>query len=177
MKKNLIRLSAAAMAAVCVLSLGACGSNNNSKAESGAGSSAVSTAASTVESSQAASSAAATDSGDAAYTSVQDFINSAQMQADIEELKASAAEEDMDIDVTAEGNTMVLTFDLGDYDGLDEETASAAAELLAATMDDTMAAMADELAENVTADDAAVKIRFIMNGGELYSETYPANAE
>lgn len=164
MKKFIIRGAACALAAASLLSLCACGSGE--KQDQGNTSAPVSSAVSAPAESNAAE--------DGLYASVEELLNTDEMQEEIQALKDSLAEEDMDVEIKAEGNTMVLAFDLTNVPDLDEDTAAAAAELLASSMESVFEEMAEELSNGIVAEGAAVEARFLMNGQEIYSQEYSA---
>lgn len=182
MKKVFTRMSAAVLAATCLLSLAACGgSNNNSKDDTSKVSSAAVSTAAGEESSQAAElSSTAEESSQPAnesmgYTTLEDFINSDETQKDLKELQDSMAEQGMGVDITAEGNKMILSFDLGN--AVEEETAADAAEGLVTLMDSAFEEMADSLAESLGTNDTALEVKFLYNGEEVYSQEYSVTYE
>lgn len=196
MKKNLIRLLAAAMGAACVLSFAACGGNNASKTESGASSKAVSSAASQADASSPASSAAAPQDISSAPTSsavegdvssvaaatdgfetVEDFINSDIMQEQLNSMKESMASSGMDVDITANGNQLIYTFIYQDTKGVDPETLGSVLGTLTDSMAETFEGIASDLAEAVGADASVVVTYVAEDGSELYSQEFFPAAE
>lgn len=175
MKKYLVRGLACALAAASILSLCACGSGEKQdKSSAVPSSSSVSGSVSTPASSAVSTPAESSTADEGLFASVEELINTDEMQAEIGELKSTMAEEDMDVEIKAEGNTMVIAFDLSNVPDMDEDTAAAAAELLATSMDSVFEEMAQELASSIAAEDTAVEARFLMNGKEIYSQEYSA---
>lgn len=195
MKKNLIRLLAAAMGAACVLSFAACGGNNASKTESGASSKAVSFAASQADASSPASSAAAPQDISSApassaaddqvssaaatdgFETVEDFINSDIMQEQLNSMKESMASSGMDVDITANGNQLIYTFIYQDTKGVDPETLGSVLGTLTDSMAETFEGIASDLAEAVGADASVVVTYVAEDGSELYSQEFFPAAE
>ncbi len=180
MKKYLVRGLACALAAASILSLCACSSGEKQDESTAPRSSSVSSSSSVSDSVSAPASSAVSTPAESStddeglFASVEELINTDVMQEEIGELKSTLAEEDMDVEVKAEGNTMVIAFDLSNVPDLDEDTAAAAAELLATSMDSVFEEMAQELASGIAADDTAVEARFLMNGEVIYSQEYSA---
>lgn len=184
MKKNFVRLGIFAMTLFCALSFAACGGNNSSSASSkqqtassdGAVSSQadpVSSASSAVESSQpAASSDGQKDLAE--METVEDFIKSGMMDSEIKALQDTAAEEGMKIELTAEGNKMILIFECGELlgDEVDTETAGTIFQALAESMTEDMEEMATGLKDAIEQEDVSVELRFEASGEELYSQEF-----
>lgn len=178
MKKNLIRISASILALVCLVSLAACSGENTSSIEtnssSAAGSSSDAPASSGISSSDEDSSSAAS-SVDKGMT-LEDYINSDKMQSGISTLNESFEAQGGSLNVSAEGNTMVLTVtfhDLGDAD------LTQLGELLAASLEGLSSSyepLAADLKDAIGADDASIKVVCAAEDGtELCSkEFFPA---
>lgn len=184
MKKNLVRLFAAAMGAACVFSFAACGGNSSSKAQSSASSTVVSSeasvssavpASSTAEDVSSAAQDVSSTAGTEGLITIEDFVNSDIMQKELSTMKESMAEDGMDIDVTANGNQLVYTFDYGDLgDDMDADVMSAALEGAMDSMASTFEEVADQLQEAVGSEDVSVLVEFVAGSEELYSkEFYP----
>lgn len=183
MKKNLIRLTACAAAAACVLSFAACSSNGKTVSSAAAGSEALGLpASSAAESSQAASSSEAAVSSEAAdgktasgkYATVEDFVNSDSMQKQLESMKSSLSGEGMTIDVTGEGDKLIYTFTYTEDLGEDQiESVSAALESALEQMSGTFEGVASSLKAAVEVESPVVVVAYVAaDGTELCSREF-----
>ncbi len=174
MKKNLIRLAAAALSAACLLSLSACGgkkdgqsSSSSTPASSAAVSSTVSEPESSVASTPASSTAGLTASGK--FATVEEFVNSDVMQSQFESMK-SALEGDsgVTVDLTGEGNKLVYTFTYADLDDVEDMDAlSEALEASVEEMASTFQGVATALKDAVEAENPVVAVRYAAPDGTL----------
>ena len=170
MKKKLISM----MAMAClVLSLTACGGN---------GETAQKTEPETTEQAEGEES---TESAETADTSdgmtLEDYFNSAAMQAFIETAKAQYLEEGIESEMYAEGNELRYDFTMSDIETTDEDR-SLMSDVLASMTEasaDSFIDTAKQAKEVVTNDEVIVVITYYDGAGnELYSQSFSsADAE
>lgn len=185
MKKLLIRLTACAAAAACVLSFAACSSNG--KAVSSVGSQAAGLpASSAAESSQAAPSSEADASSETTVSSkaaggktangkfatVEDFANSDSMRKQLESIKSSL--EGMTLEITAEGSKLIYTFTYTEPLAEDEiESVSAAMKTALDQMAGSFEKIASSLQEAVDIESPTVVVAYrTADGAELCSKEF-----
>ena len=113
---------------------------------------------------------------------VSDYINSKDFQTELNDMKSSLEGSGMDIDVTAEGNTLVMTYTMDmsalGVDEVTEEDKAALGESLSSALggaSDTFVELADELAgEGV--ENPVVRVTYkLSDGSVLASEDFPAS--
>lgn len=112
--------------------------------------------------------------GNALYNSVADYVNSDAMQAALNSMKNTYANDVMSIDMVAEGeNKLVYIFS---YDTIAHTEGDGLTEALEAAMgaqDATFQQTANSIAPFVNNDEVIVEIRYVdMNGAVIYSKTY-----
>ncbi len=174
MKRNLIRLAAAALSAACLLSLSACSGKNDDKGSSSSAS--ASSAATSSGVSGLGSSSAGTPASSAAelaasgkFATVEEFVNSDVMQSQFESMKSSLeGDSGVTVDLTGEGNKLVYIFtyvDLDDVEDIDalSEALEASIDQLASTFQGVAAALKDAVEE----ENPVVVVRYAAPDGTL----------
>ncbi len=181
MKKNLIRLTACALGAMCVLTFAACsGDKPSSSAASTASdpqsSAAVSSAAQSsqaAESQPASSAAAGGLNANGKFDTVEDFVNSDLMQTQLDSMKSSLDDDTMSIELTGEGNKLIYTFTYKDLEGVDAATLGPALESSLENMASTFESIASSLKSAVEVDDPVVVVTYLgPDGEELCSKEF-----
>ena len=153
------------------------GNVTNENSQSGANSQSASNddgSQSTSNNSQSEQSESTKSKGFALYNSVADYVNSDAMQAALDSMKSTYANDVMSIDMVAEGdNKLVYIFS---YDTIAHTEGDGMAEALEAaigTQDATFQQTANSIKPFVNSDEVIVEIRYIdMNGAVIYSKTY-----
>lgn len=185
MKKNLIRLLAAALGVACVMSLSACGGNGGDKKTSSTAP-VSSTAAGTEASTAGTESTPASQAGDVSsekplseLETVEDFVNSSLIKGQLDSMKEEMSGQGLDIDITAEGNKLVYTFAYQDLQGADRDTVAAALEGAMDSMAATFEDIAAQLKDAVEQDDVSVEVRYLDDQGEelCTREFFPSEGE
>lgn len=186
MKKNFVRILACVMAASAILTMTACGSDDNTSSTAsaaGASSSVSSAVSSAPESSAPAESSEVSSSAGMAglnangkFDTIENFVNSDLIQSQLDSLKSSAEDSDMNIAITGEGNKLVYTFTYGE--GTDTEGMAEALEAALDTQASTFEDVAASLTEAVEVEDPIVVVVYAdSEGNEIYSREFTATAE
>ena len=167
MKKRIVSMAAV----VCLaLSLSACG---------GGGDTANNTAQETTGQTETAETADTADTAEG--MTLEDYFNSAAMQAFIETAKAQYLEEGIESEMYAEGNELRYDFTMSDIETTDEDR-SLMSDVLASMTEasaDSFIDTAKQAKEVVTNDEVIVVITYYDGAGnELYSQSFSsADAE
>lgn len=182
MKKLLKNIALAAVAAAMVLSMTACG--GTAPSASAAVSSSSTASVSSAESSQAESSSAVDSSEDqensedtsaadtsSKFASLEEYVNSPEMQSQLSTLTASMAKQGLDIKVTGEGNKLIYTYTFTKAQKVDAKALSAALEKQSSTFENIASSL--KLAANV--ENPVVVVRYLnADGSELVSREFKA---
>lgn len=184
MKKIILSFAACLM---CVTLLAACGGNNASKTNSGSTSSTVTS--STVTSGDTTSSEAGTTSSEAgttsseagepsseastantgtgAYSTLEDFVNSDEMQEQINAVIDSMKDSGIDVDVTAEGNKLIYlyTYPESALEGVDMEALTTTLDEALESSASTFEGIASSLKSAVNIDDPVVVVTYAQPDG------------
>lgn len=177
MKKNLLRVMACVLAVALALSLAACGSKPESSSAAPASSVAASseavssTPASSAPESKADSSAAAPAEGK--YASIQEFLEDPQVSSQLETMM-SALGDDMDIDVSADGDKLVYTFKFSqEIEDLDATKAAMEEQMKDDSFASTFKGIAASLTDAIEVENPSVVVTYLaMDGTEIYSQEY-----
>lgn len=112
--------------------------------------------------------------GNALYDSVADYVNSDAMQAALDSMKNTYANDVMSIDMVAEGeNKLVYIFSYDTITHTEGDGMAEALEQAIGTQDATFQQTANAIKPFVNNDEVIVEIRYIdMNGTIIYSKTY-----
>lgn len=177
MKKNLFRVMACVLAFALMLSLAACGgkANNSSTAPNSSAASSEAASSTPVSASEPESKAESSTAApaDGKYASIQEFLEDPQVSSQLETMM-SALGDDMDIDVSADGDRLVYTFKFSEEIEDLEATKSAMEEQM---NDDTFAStfknIAGSLSEAIEVENPSVVVTYLaMDGTEIYSQEY-----
>lgn len=104
---------------------------------------------------------------------IQEYVNDPNFQSQFESMKQSFANSGMDIDIKAEGDSLVYVFQYADVEKSDELAAALESEL--AKQDFTFQSTADSIQLSVSNENVKVIIRYLdKNGDEIYSKEYVA---
>lgn len=104
---------------------------------------------------------------------IQEYVNDPNFQSQYESMKQSFANSGMDIDIKAEGDSLVYVFQYADVEKSDELAAALESEL--AKQDFTFQSTADSIQLSVSNENVKVIIRYLdKNGDEIYSKEYVA---
>lgn len=147
MKKRMVRLSAVITAVFMLCGLCACGGKEYATVSGGA----------------------------KKYESVSDYVNSINRSYQIYE-KEISGDDDVEVQITAEGDVMVYTFRFEDMEKSDELSEALESEL--AKEDKTFLDAADEIRQYVNVETATVEVRYVDRKDELvYSKKYTSAAK
>ncbi len=104
---------------------------------------------------------------------LEDYLNNASVQAQFDSLKQSLSGNGMNIDIKAEGDSLIYIYQFEDMEKSDELAASLESEI--AKQDTTFQTTADSLKPSVSNENLKVVIRYIdKNGAEIFSKEYVA---
>ncbi len=185
MKKIVMSLAACL---VCVALLAACGGSGDSKTESGnISSSAVTSSSSsgettfeagesTFEAGESTSEAGAAEAdetssevGSDTFSTLEDFINSDEMQSQISSIVDSIADSGITVDVTAEGNrlTYLYTYSADILEGVDMDSLTSTLNDVLESSADTFEGIASSLKSAVNIDDPVVVVTYAKADGTI----------
>lgn len=173
MKKNLLRALACGMALFMGLSLAACSGNDaSSAANSSSASSSVESAASDPASEPASEAADGGLTASGKFASIEDFVNSDEMQSQLSEMLASMGDS-LDIDVRGEGNKLVYEFRYPE--GTATDGLAAQLEEALSSLESTYTGIATSLKDAVEVENPVVVVTYAESDGTvIYSQEFPA---
>lgn len=146
MKKITSKLLVMVMVLTMAFGLAACGGDKKSTTTSGTGGDSSSSTSST-------------------YNSVEEYVNSAEVQSALKTLEQQQSGNGMNIKVTAEGDKMIYTFK---YENTEKTDGMAEAlEAAIETQDATFQNTADQIKKYVNVDTATVVIKYIDSKDEM----------
>ncbi len=194
MKKNFIRLLAGTMALSMLLTLAACGGNNDSgssqsssssqSSEAGAPDSSVASednASSAADSSAGSSTDASAGDGAAVgekYASIQAFLDDPEVKTQIDAMvDAMASSGNMNITVTAEGSKLIYTFTFPEFEeGTDMDAVATQLEDDMTQQAATFEGIAGELKAVVEEANPTVVVTYkAADGSDIYSKEFSAS--
>lgn len=163
MKKMRFLVCLAAM--TMVLSLGACGQDNGADANNQTEESGSENAAETQDNEK--------DSDSDKYASIEEYISSDAVQAELATLKESVAGQGLSMDITADGNKLIYTYTYTDVEKTDDMVTALKEGMVA--QEASFTALADALKLEVDVENPVVVIEYLdANGEEIYSQEYTA---
>lgn len=167
MKKSTSKLLVLMMVLAMAFSLAACGSKDDAS-----NSSTTTDNAATNESSQSQGSTDnKSSSSSSSYSSVEEYVNSPEIQNALSTLEKQLEGSGMNIKITADGNKMIYTYTYEDTEKADGMAESLEQALSA--QDATFQATADQIKKEVKVDSATVVIEYVDSKGEMiYSKEY-----
>lgn len=161
MKKKFVKLAACATLMAMVLSFSGCGSSDSDKKDND------------VKQTEDVESSSKDDASDDKYSSVADYVSSDEVQGTLETLKGSAEGSGLTIDIRADGNKMVYSYQYTDIENA-EGMADALKEGIAQQAS-TFQTSANAIKDYVDIDDATLVIEYVdKNGAVIYSEEFTA---
>lgn len=107
-----------------------------------------------------------------AKPTAEDYIKTDEVQSEIKALQDQVSGQGMSLDVTAEGNAMVFTFNVDAVEGVEADDLSGTMSAAMDAMSSQMESSANELKKVVDSDDASVKVIVNYDGQEIYSKEY-----
>lgn len=159
-KKISAAILCACLAATLTFSMTACGSDETPETTS--------SAATVVSSEIADNTSAATDN----QGSVQAYLEAEEMQAQLKALKDSLKDSGLDMDVTAEGDTVIYTYTYGTQLTVTDEMKDAMDEALDAQKA-TFTTLISELKNKTNAANPKVEVRYLnKDGSEILTKTF-----
>ncbi len=181
MKKNLFRILACVMALAMVLSLAAC--SDSGKKDDASSKAPVSSAAESKPASSAADEPSSTPASSSEvskavsigkYASISEFLADPDVSSQLESMM-SAMGDDMQIDITGEGEKLVYTFtfteELGD--DLDSISAAMKEEMADESFTATFEGIAASLSDAIEVTNPSVVVTYkAADGTEIYSQEY-----
>lgn len=176
MKRLTSKLVVLMMVLTMAFSLAACGSkddaSNSSTTNDNATNDNVTNEATTNDSSQSQSSAdKSSSSSSSSYSSVEEYVNSPEIQNALSTLEKQLEGSGMNIKITADGNKMIYTYTYENQEKVDGLAESLEQALSA--QDATFQATAEQIKEAVGVDSASVVIEYVDSKGEMiYSKEY-----
>lgn len=172
MKKLTSKLLVLVMVLAMAFSLSACGGDDSkvSTTDQGTTNEGTTNESTTNESSQSDS---GSDKKSDGYSSLEDYVNSDEVQSAFSTLEKSLSGSGMSIKISAKDNMMIYTYT---YDKTEKSDVLAEQlEKAMETQDATFQATADGIKKEVDVDSAIVRIEYIdCNGEEIYSKEYTA---
>lgn len=115
------------------------------------------------------------DSSILMYDSMEEFVNSEELQAQLEALKSSLVGTGMDVDIEADGSRLVYKYTYAEVEKSDEMVAAleSGIESEKETFQSVVESLKDEVKVNV--DELVVEVQYIdCNGEIIYSEEFTA---
>lgn len=116
----------------------------------------------------------ACNSSNGKFNSIADFVNSKEMQEQLESIKSSVEGQGMSIDVTGEDNKLIYT-----YTYTEDLDLTGAADILKAGLDsqaDTFKEVAASLKDAVNVENPVVVVTYLdSEGNEIYSAEFTAD--
>ncbi len=178
MKKNFFRLLACVMAFAMVLSLAACGGKDDDKsssstpASSAASSEAKESSEAPASSSEAASSEAATPAAGDKYASVDEFLADPTVASQLETMMSSLGD-DMNIDISGDGDKLIYTFTFTEEVDIETTKAAMETEMNSDSFAGTFKDIAASLSEAIEVTNPSVVVTYLAaDGTEIYSQEY-----
>lgn len=182
MKKNLFRILAGTIAMAMVLSLAACGESG--KKDDASSKAATSSAVESKPASSAADEASSTPASSAdesskavslgKYASISEFLADPDVAGQLESMM-SALGDDMQIDITGEGEKLVYTFTFTEElaDDLDSIAAAMKEEMADESFAATFEGIAASLSDAIEVTNPSVVVTYkAADGTEIYSQEY-----
>lgn len=105
--------------------------------------------------------------------SIADYLKDEDFQKQLETMKTSMASQGMEVDIKADGDSLIYVFKIAGVEKSDE--LASALESAMSAQDDTFQETADSVKEEVSNKTVKVVIQYVdQNGEEIYSKTYTA---
>lgn len=105
--------------------------------------------------------------------SIADYLKDEEFQKQLETMKTSMASQGMEVDIKADGDSLIYVFKVPSVEKSDEMTA--ALESAMSSQDATFQATADSVKEEVSNKTVKVVIKYVdKNDEEIFSKTYTA---
>lgn len=181
MKKNVLRIFAAVLALCLALSLTACGSTQSGTSSAAKESSTVQepstqeedqTAENTPQTAEEGQDESQEDTGTAgaaAYSSIEEFVSSEEIQSQLEAMQT----EEMGVAVTGEGNKLIYTYTFAE--GIATDGMAEVLEAGIQAQASTFQSIAATIALAVDVEDPVVVVRYQdSTGAEIYSAEFSA---
>lgn len=178
MKKSLFRLMACVMALVMVLSLAACSGKSDSSSSASSSSAASSKADTSSEAASAPSSeAASSETGAAAtdgtkFASINEFLADPTVSSQLESMMSSLGD-DMNIDISGDGDKLVYTFTFTEEVDIESTRAAMETEMNDDSFASTFKDIAASLSDAIEVTNPSVVVTYLASDGtEIYSQEY-----
>lgn len=162
MKKKFVKVVACATMLAMVLSFSGCGKSDDSKTDSDK----------KTEQGSTSNNKTSDDNSDKAK-SIEEYVNSDEVQAALEQIRNTMTDGSMTIDIRAEGNKMVYSYQYAELEAVEgmEDTLKQGIQQESATFQETANAIKDE----VDVDEAYLVIEYLdKNGTVICSEEFKA---